>query len=176
VSERLRDGPKALRGVRHQLRLRPQAVEEQAEHPVEAGADVDLGLAPPGRPVAHDGPAGEDGDQEVPVDPVVPAQPGVRHRQEAALPRGASREAPLERLRGQVVQAAVELGQTQAAGHDRRRLVFLREKLADERAELPGLGTPPVVAQGRSCARHARRSSDRGLIRLGPTPRQRRLC
>ena len=139
LGEQLRHGGEARRRVADELRLRAQAVKEQAEGAVEAGGDVDLGLAAPGQPLGHDLAAGEDRDDEVPVDPLARPQRGVGHGPEPLPPEGAPPPPLVEGRFRQVVEPGVELGEPEAARHDGGGLVLAGEKLPAERGEMSSL-------------------------------------
>ena len=100
------------------------------------GSDVELGLAAPRCPVAHDR-SGRRGSR--PGSPGRSARPGSAPRPaplgRAPATRALRREPPLVGRLGEVVEASVELGQPEPARHDRRGLVLLRQKLPAERAE-----------------------------------------
>ena len=146
VLQGFRNRAEACDGVADQRGLRTQAVEEQAEHAVEPGVQIDLGLPAPPLPLGHDPPAGQGRDDEVAIDPLGRSEAGVGRRPEP-LPPGGTPAAPLlERLGRQVVEPVVEVGETEAAGHDRRGLVLLGEKLPAERGERGQTLNFPTIA------------------------------
>ncbi len=97
VGNTLVDGAVGLLEARHggrdELRLRHEAVQEQAEHAIEDGARVGLWVAAPDLPVGQDLAAPKHRDREVAVDACLCIEPGVADRLEPLAP-GASPPRP----------------------------------------------------------------------------------
>ncbi len=126
-----------MRRRRRQLGIGPEAVQEQREDAVEAGGDVGGGVASVRRPVAHHGSPAQLGDDQVPVDALLPGQLVVGQRFERTQALLVDDVAGVDRGVGELGKPLVIAGHPQHGGPRRVRVELGRQELGDQPVDRP---------------------------------------